>query len=97
MVVGIMGSAVKNLSMYRETIVVMMRYGGCVDKIARDLGMEEDDLVRYIRDEGLDVRLSRRGWRWKTEGGLRRKKRAQARGGKWGLRVPPDRGRVEGI
>ena len=28
MVVGIMGCVVKNLSMYRETIVVMMRYGG---------------------------------------------------------------------
>tara|TARA_Y100000034_G_scaffold80863_1_gene96963 strand:- start:1078 stop:1371 length:294 start_codon:yes stop_codon:yes gene_type:complete len=89
MVVGIMGSAVKNLSMYRETIVVMMRYGGCVDKIARDLGIVESDLVRYIREEGLDDQLSRRGWRWKTEGGLRRKKRSQARGGKWGLRVPP--------
>ena len=47
--------------------------------------------MKYIRDEGLDVQLSRRSWRWKTEGGLRRKKRPQARGGKWGLRVPPDR------
>jgi len=97
MVVGIMGCVVKNLSMYRETIVVMMRYGGCVDKIARDLGMVEDDLVKYIRDEGLDVQLSRRSWRWKTEGGLRRKKRPQARGGKWGLRVTrPPHGSDEG-
>ena len=74
MVVGIMGSAVKNLSMYRETIVVMMRYGGCVDQIAKDLGMSEKRLVAYIRSEGLDVELGRRSWTWKSGTGKKRRR-----------------------
>jgi hypothetical protein len=61
-------------AVYRETIVVMMRYGGCVDQIAKDLGMSEGRLVDYIRLEGLDVELGRRSWRWKSKSGKKRRR-----------------------
>lgn len=63
-----------NPAVYRETIVVMMRYGGCVDQIAKDLGMRESTLVDYIRLEGLDVELGRRSWRWKSVTGKKRRR-----------------------
>ena len=63
-----------NPAVYRETIVVMMRYGGCVDQIAKDLGMSEKRLVAYIRSEGLDVELGRRSWTWKSVTGKKRRR-----------------------
>ena len=32
----------------RETIVIMMRYGGAMDQIARELGYYEQELVEEI-------------------------------------------------
>ena len=58
---------------HRETIIVMMRYGGGVDDIARQLGLEEDDLIKYIKDEGLDIKLERRSWTWKAKQKSRRR------------------------
>ena len=43
----------------------MMRYGGAVDRIAKDLGLRESKLVEYILDEGIDQLLARRSWVWK--------------------------------
>jgi len=67
---------------YRESILVMMRYGGAVDRIAKDLGLRESKLVKYIRDEGIDQLLARRSWVWKESRVKRRnigvyKKRAK--------------------
>ena len=67
---------------YHESILVMMRYGGAVDRIAKELGLRESKLVKYIRDEGIDQILSRRSWVWKEERAKRRsvgvyKKRAK--------------------
>ena len=69
-------------SQYHETILVMMRHGGAVDRIAKDLDVPESALIKYIRDEGIDQLLSRRSWRWKEERVTRRsvgvyKKRAK--------------------
>ena len=47
-----------NPAVYRETIVVMMRYGGCVDQIAKDLGMREKHVsgLYSVRGVGCGVR-----------------------------------------
>jgi len=58
---------------HRETIIVMMRYGGNVDTIAEQLGIRESDLVKYIKDEGLDKLLARRSWKWKAKNKYRRR------------------------
>ena len=50
----------------RETIIVMMRYGGAIDQIAEELGYSEQELVEYIKSSGLDKQLSRRSWKWKA-------------------------------
>lgn len=57
-----------NPEIYRETMVMMMRYGNNVDQIARDLGMQETTLVNFIKKEGIDKDLSRRSWKWKSTG-----------------------------
>ena len=69
-------------SQYHETIIVMMRHGGAVDRMAKDLDIPESTLVQYIRDEGIDQILSRRYWVWKEKRVKRRtvgvyKKRAK--------------------
>jgi len=51
----------------------MMRYGGAVDRIAKDLGLSESKLVQYILDEGIDQLLVRRSWVWKESRVKRRK------------------------
>ena len=53
-----------NISQYRETIKIMMRHGGIVSNMAKKLGYPEKDLVNYIKAEGLDIELMRRGWKW---------------------------------
>ena len=58
----------------RETIIVMMRYGGAIDQIAEELGYSEQELVEYIKSSGLDKQLSRRSWKWKA--GEKRKRNA---------------------
>ena len=58
----------------RETNVIMMRYGGAIDQIARELGYSEQELVAYIKSSGLDKQLSRRSWKWKA--GEKRKRNA---------------------
>lgn len=58
---------------HRETIIVMMRYGGGVDNIARQLGLVESDLIKYIKDSGLDKQLERRSWTWKAKQKSRRR------------------------
>ena len=58
---------------HRETIIVMMRYGGSGDVIASQLGIRENDLVKYIKDEGLDKLLERRSWKWKASRKFRRR------------------------
>ena len=50
----------------RETIIVMMRYGGAVDQIAEELGYSEQELVEYIKSSGIDKQLSQRSWKWKA-------------------------------
>ena len=57
---------IPNPRYYRETIITMMRYGGSIDNIAKDLGMPEDFLVNYIKEEGIDKLMARRSWTWKT-------------------------------
>ena len=52
---------------YHEAILTMMRYGGAVDRIAKELGIPESTLVQYILDEGIDQKLSRRSWVWKEK------------------------------
>ena len=61
-----------NVSAYKESILTMMRYGGAVDKIAKDLGFPEQVVVDYIKAEGIDKQLSRRSWKWKS-GKIRRR------------------------
>merc|ERR1711964_523698 len=51
-----------HLDSNRETIIVMMRYGGAIDQIAEELGYSEQELVEYIKSSGLDKQLSRRSW-----------------------------------
>ena len=58
----------------RDTIIVMMRYGGAIDQIAEELGYSEQELVEYIKSSGLDKQLSRRSWKWKA--GEKRKRNA---------------------
>ena len=62
---------------HRETIIVMMRYGGSVDQIARDLGIYEKVLVKYIKDEELDKKLERRSWTWKRENPRKRYRKVE--------------------
>ena len=57
---------VPSLGAFKETIIVMMRYGSAVDQIARDLDYPEKVVVDFIKSEGIDVLLSRRSWRWKA-------------------------------
>jgi len=60
------GQPSPNVSVYKESILTMMRYGGAVDQIAKDLGIPERFLVAYIKEEGIDKQLSRRSWKWKS-------------------------------
>ena len=53
-----------HLDSNRETIIVMMRYGGAIDQIAEELGYSEQELVEYIKSSGIDKQLSRRSWKW---------------------------------
>ena len=62
-----------HLDSNRETIIVMMRYGGAIDQIAEELGYSEQELVEYIKSSGLDKQLSRRSWKWKA--GEKRKRK----------------------
>jgi len=59
---------------YHETIIIMMRHGTSVDRIAKKLELPEKKLVTYIRKEGLDKQLARRSWTWKSNQKYRRKK-----------------------
>ena len=61
-----------HLDSNRETIIVMMRYGGAIDQIAEELGYPEQELVEYIKSSGIDKQLSRRSWQWKA--GKKRKR-----------------------
>ena len=61
-----MGKTLVKLDSNRETIIVMMRYGGAVDQIAEELGYSEQELVEYIKSSGIDNQLSRRSWKWKA-------------------------------
>ncbi len=61
-----------HLDSNRETIIVMMRYGGAIDQIAEELGYSEQELVEYIKSSGLDKQLSRRSWKWKAGGKRKR-------------------------
>ena len=54
----------KPIHYFRESIIMMMRYGKSVDRIASDLGYPEKWVVDYIKSEGLDQKLSRRSWKW---------------------------------
>ena len=62
---------------HRETIIVMMRYGGSVDQIAQDLGIDENVLVKYIKDEELDKKLERRSWTWKRKNPRKRYRKVE--------------------
>ena len=63
----------KNAAIYHETIRTMMRYGGAVDQIAKDLNLTENSLVYYIKKEGIDKQLARRkDWKWKEKSRERR-------------------------
>ena len=62
-----------HLDSNRETIIVMMQYGGAIDQIAEELGYSEQELVEYIKSSGLDKQLSRRSWKWKA--GKKRKRK----------------------
>ena len=62
-----------HLDSNRETIIVMMRYGGAIDQIAEELGYSEQELVEYIKSSGLDKQLSRRSLKWKADGKRKRK------------------------
>ena len=55
----------------------MMRYGGGVDDIARQLGLVESDLVKYIKAEELDKKLERRSWTWKRENPRKRYRKVE--------------------
>jgi len=61
-----MGKTLVKLDSNRETIIVMMRYGGAVDQIAEELGYSEQELVEYIKSSSIDKQLSRRSWKWKA-------------------------------
>ena len=66
-----------SLAGYKEIIIVMMRHGGAVDRIARDLGYPEKKVVDYIKAEGIDMLLNRRSWTWKETRKGRRRIRGQ--------------------
>ncbi len=61
-----------SLAGYEEIIIVMMRHGNSVERIAKDLGYPEKRVVDYIKAEGIDILLSRRSWTWKENKGRRR-------------------------
>ena len=73
-----------NISQYKETIKIMMRHGGIVSNMAKKLGYPEKELVNYIKAEGLDIELSRRGWEWKNKRGSKGMKRRRVRARKVG-------------
>ena len=56
-----------DLRYYRECIIIMMRHGRNVDHIARDLDVNENHLINFIKSEGIDKRLGRRSWAWKSK------------------------------
>ena len=44
-----MKKALLPVDSYKDFIIVVMRHGGSVDQIAKDLGYSEQELVEYIR------------------------------------------------
>ena len=68
-----MKKAVLPVDSYKDFIIVVMRHGGSVDQIAKDLGYSEQELVEYIKSSGIDKQLSRRSWKWKA--GKKRKRK----------------------
>ena len=69
----------KSPEAHKETIIVMMRYGGSVDNIATDLGLYEKVLVKYIKKEGLDKKMARRSWTWKRQNPRKKFRRTDCR------------------
>lgn len=65
------------LEQYQESIMLMMRYGGSVDHMAKDLNVTESRLVDFIKKEGIDKKLVRRSWSWKSS--KKNRRRLQAR------------------
>ena len=51
---------------YKESIIMMMRYGKSVDRIASELKYPEQMVIDYIKSEGIDSQLGRRSWQWKS-------------------------------
>ena len=67
------------LEQYQESIMLMMRYGGSVDRMAKDLNVTESRLIAFIKKEGMDKKLGRRSWSWKSA--KKNRRRLQARDG----------------
>ncbi len=67
-----MKKALLPVDSYKDFIIVVMRHGGSVDQIAKDLRYSEQELVEYIKSSGIDKQLSRRSWQWKA--GKKRKR-----------------------
>lgn len=70
---------VHKISHYKETIKIMMRHGGVVSDMAKQLGHPEKALIDYIKSEGLDIELRRRSWKWKNNTGPKGMKRRRDR------------------
>lgn len=66
------GVLLKPIHYYRESIILMMRYGKAVDRIAAELKYPEQMIVDYIKSEGIDSQLNRRSWKWKSDKTKRR-------------------------
>ena len=56
-----------NLDQYKEAIMIMMRHGGSLDKIARDVGVTEDKLLSYLHDNGILDKLRNRSWTYTSK------------------------------
>ena len=57
-----------NLAQYEEAILIMMRHGGALDKIAIAVGTSEDHLLSYLNDKGIIEKLKNRSWTYKSKG-----------------------------
>ena len=56
-----------SLEPYHESIILMLRYGKSVERISKDLAVNEDRIVTYIKESGIEHRMRNRSWAYKEE------------------------------
>ena len=56
-----------SLVSYHESIILMLRYGKSVERISKDLAINEERLVTYLKESGIEHLMRNRSLTYKEE------------------------------